>query len=66
MTNQEYKIGEKVWVYLADADIWGSGEVVGYTAKRIKVNVTCRMVDYIGNFKSTSVKQRNEEDERAL
>jgi len=60
MTNQDYKIGEEVWVYLADADIWGSGVVVGYTAKRIKVNVTCRVTDYVGNFKETSVKKKDE------
>lgn len=66
MTNQDYKIGEKVWVYLADADIWGSGVVVGYTPKRIKVNVTCRMTEYVGNFKDTSVKKSEEGQEAAL
>ena len=37
MENTEYKIGEKVWVkcpYVAD--MWTSGEVVGFTKKRIR------------------------------
>lgn len=66
MINQDYKIGEQVWVYLADADIWGSGQVVGFTPKRIKVNVTCRMTEYVGNFKNTSVKKIEEGSEGSL
>ena len=66
MTNTDYKIGQDVWVYLADANIWGSGQVVGFTPKRIKVNVTCRMTEYVANFKSTSVKKREEGSERSL
>lgn len=66
MTNTDYKIGQDVWVYLADANIWGSGQVVGFTPKRIKVNVTCRMTEYVANFKSTSVKKREEWSERSL
>lgn len=66
MQNTEFKVGENVWVYLADADIWGSGQVVGFTAKRIKVNVTCRMTEYVGNFKNTSVKKKQENTERSL
>ena len=66
MKNIEYEIGEQVWVYLADADLWGAGEIIGFTPKRIKVKVTCRMHEYVGNFISTSVKKREENTERTL
>lgn len=66
MKNTNFQIGEQIWVYLADADIWGSGEVVGFTPKRIKINVTCRMTEYVGNFKPESVAKKDAFEGSAL
>ena len=33
----EYKVGDKVWVYLSWADLEEKAEVVKVTAKRVKV-----------------------------
>ena len=65
VTNQEFKIGEKVWVNIASfmpkstlADdgtyqVWGT--IVGFTPKRIIADCDCRGVGY---YKSQNISKR--------
>ena len=59
MENTEYKIGEKVLVKCAGSDVWASGEVVGFTKKRIRCINFGAIDDSSRCYAFSSVKKRS-------
>ena len=61
MKNEELKIGDKVWVKIPGETHEGGGAagwVVGFTAKRVKIQTDWRAYDNIGNYKRENVWKR--------
>ena len=56
MAKKVYKEGDQVWVRMSGSDAWVQGEVVGNTAKRVKVYNEVRGL--VGLYTPSNVKER--------